>query len=99
GLGGPVIETLPGSYNDAVSDVFHNRFPTWTAAVTLSYPILTRQAGAAHARARVSRDQTRLSLTRLEMQITAEVRAAGRAVETNYKRGETTGAGRARAGG
>ena len=90
GLGGPVIETIPGGYSNVLTDVFHNDFPTWKASVTLSYPILNRQAGAAHARARVSRDQSRLSLERLEMQITGEVRKAARAVETNFKRIETT---------
>jgi len=90
GFGGPIIETIPGGYSDAVSDVFHNDFPTWSVAVNFSYPILNRQASAARARARVSRDQIRLSLRRLEMQITSEVRSAARAVETNYKRIETT---------
>jgi len=90
GFGGPIIETIPGGYSDAVSDVFHNDFPTWSVAVNFSYPILNRQASAARARARVSRDQFRLSLRRLEMQITSEVRIAARAVETNYKRIETT---------
>jgi outer membrane protein TolC len=92
--GGPVIETVPGGFNDALSDVLRNRFRTWNASVTLSYPFLNRQAGAAHARARVTRDQSRVSLRRLEMQITAEVRSAARAVETNYKRVETTAAAR-----
>ena len=94
GFGGPIIETVPGGLSDALSDVFRNRFPTWSASVTLSYPILNRQARASHARAKVSRDQSQVSLRRMEMQVTAEVRSAARAVETNFKRIETTQAAR-----
>jgi HAE1 family hydrophobic/amphiphilic exporter-1 len=94
GFGGPIIETIPGGYSDVVGDVFRDRFPTWNVAMSFSYPILNRQAGAARAHATVSRDQSLMALTRLEMQITAEVRTAARAVETNYQRIETTGAAR-----
>jgi outer membrane protein TolC len=42
----------------------------------------------------VSRDQATASAKRLEMNVTQEVRAAGRAVETNFKRVESTRAAR-----
>lgn len=94
GLGGPVIGTIPGGYGDAVSSVFSNDFPTWVVGFNFSYPILNRTAQAASARARVSRDQSLASLQRLEMQVTAEVRASARAVETNIKRVASTRAAR-----
>ncbi|PYQ40761.1 MAG: hypothetical protein DMF77_17655 [Acidobacteria bacterium] len=94
GLGGPIISTVPGGYGDAVSDVFGRNFPTWSVTANLSYPVLNRQAGANSARARIARDQQRASVHRLEMQITQEVRAAGRAVETNYKLVESNRAAR-----
>jgi outer membrane protein TolC len=94
GLGGPVIGTIPGGYGDAVSSVFSNDFPTWTIGVNFSYPLFNRTAGAASARARVARDESLARLQRLEMQVTAEVRAAARAVETNFKRVESTRAAR-----
>ena len=94
GLGGPVIRTVPGGFNDALSNVFNRDFPTWTLGVSFSYPLFNRQAQAASARARVTRDQSVASLHRLEMQITAEVRSAARAVETNFKRVESTRAAR-----
>jgi outer membrane protein TolC len=94
GLGGPVIATVPGGYGDAVSSVFNNEFPTWSVGVNFSYPLFNRTAEAANARARVSRDQNLASLHRLEMQVTAEVRSAARAVETNIKRVESTRAAR-----
>jgi HAE1 family hydrophobic/amphiphilic exporter-1 len=94
GLGGPVVETIPGGYGDAVSDVFRNTFPTWAVSLNLAYPILNRQAGAAHARAKVSRDQSQARLRQIELQVMSEVRSAARAVEANYKRIETTRAAR-----
>jgi outer membrane protein len=94
GLGGPVITTIPGGYSDALSSVFGRDFPTWTLGVNFSYPIFNRQAEATSARAQISREQTQTSLRRLEMQVASEVRSAGRAVETNYKRVESTRAAR-----
>ena len=94
GFGGPIIRTVPGGFGDAISDVFGRNFPTWTFGFNVAYPIFHRQAGAAEARARISRDQNMANIRRLEMQITGEVRSAARAVETNYKRVESTRAAR-----
>jgi outer membrane protein len=92
--GGPVINTIRGGFGDALSDVFGRNFPTWTFGINFAYPIFNRQAGAAEAQARITRDQNQANIRRLEMQITGEVRSAARAVETNYKRVESTRAAR-----
>jgi len=94
GFGGPIVRTVPGGFGDALGDVFGRSFPTWTFGFNVAYPIFNRQADAAEARARISRDQSQASIRRLEMQITGEVRSAARAVETNYKRVESTRAAR-----
>jgi outer membrane protein TolC len=94
GFGGPIIRTVPGGYGDALSNVFGRDFPTWSLGFNISYPIFNRQADAAAARAEVSREQSRASLRRLELQVTAEVRSAARAVDTNLKRVESTRAAR-----
>jgi outer membrane protein len=94
GFGGPIIGTIPGGYGDAISSVFGRDFPTWTLGVNFSYPLFNRQADATAARAKITREQTQTSLRRLEMQVASEVRSAGRAVETNYKRVESTRAAR-----
>ncbi len=94
GFGGPIVDTLPGGYGDALSNVFGRDFPTWTLGVNLSYPLRNRQARASAARARISKDEALASLNRLEMQIAQEVRAAGRDVESNFKRVESTLAAR-----
>ncbi len=94
GFGGPVIDTVPGGYGDALSSVFGRDYPGWMVGVNLSFPLFNRQAKASQARARISRDQAEASLTRLELQIATEVRAAARTVETNFKLVEATGAAR-----
>jgi outer membrane protein len=94
GLGGPIINTVPGGFGDALSTLFGRDFPTWSLGLNFSYPIFNRTAEAASARARVNRDQSLASLRRHEMQVTAEVRSAARAVETNFKRVESTRAAR-----
>ena len=104
GLGGTQIldpatgDRLPvpigGGFGNALGDVFGRNFPTWTLGFNVAYPIFNRQAGAAEAQARISRDQNQANIRRLEMQITGEVRSAARAVETNYKRVESTRAAR-----
>jgi outer membrane protein TolC len=94
GLGGPVVEEIPGGYGDALDSVFGRDFPTWSLGVNFSYPIRNRSAKASAARARINRDQIQASMARLEMQVIAEVRSAARAVETDMKRDESTRAAR-----
>jgi outer membrane protein TolC len=94
GLGGPVIQEIPGGYGDALDSVFSRDFPTWSLGVNFSYPIRNRSAKAAAARSRISRDQAQAALARLEMQVVAEVRSAARAVETDMKRVQSTRAAR-----
>lgn len=94
GLGGPVVDQVPGGYGDAIGDVLGRDFPSWMLGVSFSYPVFNRQAKAQAARARLSRDQALASLNRLEIQIAAEVRTAARAVETNFKRVLSTRAAR-----
>jgi outer membrane protein len=93
-LGGPVVDTIPGSYGDAVSEVFGFDFPTWTVGFNVSYAIPNRSAKAAEAQARISKDQTLTSFRRLELQVAAEVRTAGRGVESGFKRVQSTQAAR-----
>ena len=94
GFGGPVIDTVPGGYGDALSSAFGNDFPTWRVGVNLSYPIRNRQAKAASAQARIDKEQALVAYRRLELEVAAEVRNAARAVVTNFKRAEATKAAR-----
>jgi outer membrane protein len=94
GLGGPVINTIPGGYGDAASDGLTFANPTWTIRLNLTYPIMNRQAAALSAQARLSKEQALISFQLLELSVAQEVRVAARAVETNSKRIETTRAAR-----
>lgn len=94
GVGGPVIDTIPGGYGDALSEVFGADFPTWTVGFNVSYAIPNRSAKAGAASAQLSKDQTLASFRRLELQVAAEVRTAGRAVESGFKRVASTQAAR-----
>lgn len=93
-FGGPVVSTIPGGYGDATSSVFANDFPTWRVGVNVSYSILNRSAKASAVQARLAKEQGEVSLRRLELAVAAEVRSAGRAVETNFKRVASTQAAR-----
>lgn len=90
----PLVTPVAGGWGDAVSDVFNRTYPTWTVGVNLSYPVLNRQASANSARARVARDQQQASVHALELSVVQEVRAAGRAVDTNSKLVDSTRAAR-----
>ncbi len=90
GFGGEVTEIIEGGYGDAVSKVFGRDNPTWSLGVNVSYAIGNRSARAQKARAQVARQQQEATVRRLEMAIAAEVRQAARAVESNYKRVQST---------
>jgi outer membrane protein TolC len=92
--GEPLVTPVPGGFSDALNQVFGFDFPTWSLGVRFSYPILNRTAGAGAARARIARDQASAALRRLELQVATDVRQAGRAVETNFKRVASTRAAR-----
>jgi len=94
GLGGPVIDTIPGGYSDALSQVFGNDFPTWRVGVQVSYPILNRRAQGNAAVAQLSKERAELGLKRLELQVAREVRSAARRVATDFQRVDSTRAAR-----
>ena len=91
---GPVTSTRETPFGSVLGNVFSNDFPTWSVSVNVAYPIGTSGAKASLARARLERTQAEASRRSLEMQIAAEVRAAGRNVTTNLERVEATQAAR-----
>jgi outer membrane protein len=92
--GEPLPVPITGGFGSSLGDVFGRDFPTWTIGFNVSYPLFNRAASASAARARLSREQAEVSLRRLEIQVTQEVRSAARAVETNFKRVQSTQAAR-----
>ncbi|MBI3050257.1 MAG: TolC family protein [Acidobacteria bacterium] len=90
GFPGPVIGHTDRGFADVLGDLFGNDFPSWTASLTVSYPIgpTPQEAGLARARLQYTRSQT--ELRNQQLQVATEVREAARQVLTNQRRVETT---------
>ena len=84
-----VIGSSVRSFGDALQDVFANDFRTWSFGVNVSYPLGTSTADAAVAQASCRSSSSRTSLADLEMQVTTQVREAGRNVNTNLQAGRS----------
>ena len=93
-IGGEIVQTIPGGYGDALSEAFGNDFPTWNIGVQFSWAIPNRTNKALRAQAQLSREQALVSLRRLELQVAQEVRTAGRAVYSGFKRVASASAAR-----
>ena len=85
----------PAASATRFSDVFGLDFPTWTLGFNFSYPILNRQARRGVG-ARPDQPATRRwpASAGWRCRSRSEVRSAARAVETNFKRVESTRAAR-----
>lgn len=95
GLGSTVIGTIPGGYTDALSLLGGRDFPTWNAALTVSYPIGGNNADGQYARTRVLRTQQSTRLRALELQVATEVTNAALQVQANLRRVDASRAARA----
>lgn len=82
-------------FGGALGDVFASDFPTWSLQLQVSYPIGASTAEANLARARLQDSQARKQLEASELQVTTQIRALARNVQTNAKRVEATRASRA----
>lgn len=87
----PVVEDqTERSLRDAFSDVFGQNFKTWSLQLQISYPIGTSSADANHAAARLEQEQQQNNLRDAELNVTAQVRDAGRQVNTTLQRVQST---------
>lgn len=86
---GNVIGTLPGGWDDAMDQVTGWDFPGWVVGLEFSVPLQNRSAKARKAIADVALEQGRLASEQLELQITTEVRAAVRNLETSRQQLES----------
>ena len=77
-------------FSDVLRDVFGNNFKTWSVQLNISYPIGTSVADATYAQAKLQKQQQATTLANLELQVTTQVREAGRQVQTNLRRVEAT---------
>jgi outer membrane protein TolC len=72
-LGSTITETVPGGLSDALSSLFGNRYPRWTAQVNMTYPLGLSTQEASVARARVQLSQIQAQLKQLELTVANDV--------------------------
>ena len=73
-------------FGSVLADVLESAYPNWTLGVQIGYPLGTNAARANLARAKLQIEQSQSQLKNLELQVTTQVRAAARNVQTNQKR-------------
>ncbi|MEO5823704.1 MAG: TolC family protein [Vicinamibacteraceae bacterium] len=93
-LGGQVVDTIPGSYSDALHLLRDREFPQWNLALTVSYPIGASLADANYARAQIVVRQTQAQIRALELQVATDVTNAALLIESNQKRVDAARAAR-----
>jgi len=85
-FGGQAATIIPGGYGDALDQIVDARFPVWTVALQMSYPIGTSSDEAALERARLQVRQTEAQLRQLELNAATEVTNAALQVESIRER-------------
>jgi outer membrane protein TolC len=93
-FGGDITSSTSRSYGSTLADLFGRDFPSWTAGVSIRYPIGHTQQEASLAQARLQYSQTMTQLKNQQLQVATQVRDAARAVQTNQKRVDTNRAAR-----
>ena len=84
-IGGGIINTVPGSYFDALRSLGTWTAPTWAFRLNLSYPIGQSQQEANYARARVQVTQTQAQMKQAELIIATEVTNAALSVRNTLE--------------
>lgn len=94
GLFGPVTETIPGGYGDALDQLAGRSYRDWQLGLSVSYPIGPNSARASHAQAQIDLNRQRDTVRQQEIAIAQEVRRTVRGVQTNRRRIEASRVGR-----
>ncbi|HEY2906874.1 MAG TPA: TolC family protein [Vicinamibacterales bacterium] len=81
-------------FGSVLNQLFSVNYPTWTAGVSVSYPLGESTQDANYARARLERTQSDERLKSAEGRVIQQVRNAAWNIEMNAKRIETTRAAR-----
>ena len=95
--GFPGIVVGPGtitSFGTVLNQLFSSNYPTWTAGVSVTYPLGQSSEEANHARAKVERQQAAERLKSSEGRAILQVRDAGWKIDMNARRIATTRASR-----
>jgi outer membrane protein TolC len=82
------------AFGAVLNQLFVNKYPTWSAGVSVSYPLGTSAQDADYARTRIEQTQAEDRLKSAQARAIQQVRDAGWQIEMNGKRIETTRAAR-----
>jgi outer membrane protein len=93
GFPGVVTGTRQRSFGDALGQVFTPDYPTWSAGVTISYPLGRTYEEASLARAQVERRQAAQRIASLQLQAAQTIRQAARQVRSTGERVDAARAG------
>jgi outer membrane protein TolC len=85
-LTGVVVGRVPGGAGQAIRDALHFKYRNWSVSLSLDIPFTAVFTRAALAQAKTSLDQEIIRMKQTEQDAVIEVRAAVRAVQTNYER-------------
>lgn len=77
---------VPGGLSDALSNVFHNRFPDYSVQLSLNVPLRNRVAQADSARALLEERQSETRLHQLQNNVVIDVRNTQIALEQDRAR-------------
>jgi outer membrane protein len=91
---GTINSPIATSFGSTLSDVLRSSFPQWAFGVQIGYPLGASTQHANLERARLEYQQSQTQLKNMELQIAAQVRDAGRNVQTNQKRVQSARASR-----
>jgi len=81
-------------FGSVLSQLFSSSYPTWSAGVSVSYPLGQSAEEANYARAKLERAQSEQRLKSAEASAIQQIRSAGWQIEGNAKRIETARAAR-----
>ena len=73
------------NYSDAIQDIFHRTYPSWSLGVTVVMPIGNNVARGNDAVANADLELSRTNFAIAKANLQVEVRAAARAIDTAYR--------------
>jgi len=85
-LSGVILGTVPGGPSIALQDALHFKYENWSVKLSLTIPMSSVFSRAAQAEAKVGLNQQVALMKQTEQTAYLEIRAAVRAVQTNYER-------------
>jgi outer membrane protein TolC len=85
-LTGVVLGKVPGGASLAMRDALNFKYRNWTVALSLTIPLSSVLTRAAQAEAKAGLDRQIARMKSQELSATLEIRAAVRAVQTDYDR-------------